>query len=476
MKSILNDRFLCWDLEMSEYAHGVNIARHKPTRRGVALVCDSKWEGRTCGYPSVMKVGDKYRFYYRASGSDELSGEVFCIAESDDGVNFYKPSLGLYEIGGSRENNVFHMEERFIDNFTVHYDENPDCPADEKFKALSLVASNNFYTTELALYTSRDGISFKFERILPIKGVFDTHNVLLWDKKERMYRIYLRDFHNADGSDATYEPTAAMEKCVRDVRLSTSPDLVRWTHPVRIEFDEGVPDLELYTNQIIKYPRADIYLGMPTRYMNRRDEPASFKYLSDTDGWRSALLEKKSRIGSSVTDCVLMYSHDGLHFHRDDNAFLSPGYEKNRNWYYGDCYVTHGIVETVSDENPEVSEYSFYTGEGYRQRPIEFVRFTVRLDGFYSWRADYSGGEILTKPMKVGGTLKINFRTSALGGIRVRVCDKAGVPIEGYDSGVLFGNSTERPVDFERELSDLVDEVRLHFEMRDCDLYSFICE
>ena len=81
---------------------------------------------------------------------------------------------------------------------------------------------------------------------------------------------------------------------------------------------------------------------------------------------------------------------------------------------------------------------------------------------------------MVTKPMTVGETLRINFSTAALGGVRIKVADESGEPIEGYDSGVLFGNSTDRPVDFEKTLSELSGRaVRLVFEMRDADVYSF---
>ena len=468
-------RELFWDFDLIEESRGIRIQRHKPIRKNIALTCDKPWEGVTCGYPSVMKVGDKYRLYYRASGQNEMAkGESFCIAESDDGKTFERVNLGMYEFGECKETNIHHREERFIDNFTVHYDTNPNCPEDEKYKALSLMSwqGEEKYMTVLGLYVSSDGLNFDFVRQLPIKGVFDTHNVLIWDEKEELYRIYMRDFHNQDGSECTYEPTDAMNCCIRDVRITKSKDLIEWTVPKRLTYEDG-EDIQLYTNQIIKYPRADIYFGMPTRYIDRRDDKANFKYLSDQGGWRKELLEKGNRIGSAMTDCVLMYSKDGLRFRRDGGAFAAPEYEEGRNWYYGDCYFSHGLIETVSDENPEVTEYSMFTGQGYRQRAIEFVRYTVRLDGFYSLSADYCGGEFMTVPMTLGDGLNINFKTSAFGGVRIIICDKMGEALSGYDSGVLFGNSVKRQVDFEKPLSALRGkEVKLKFIMKDAEIYS----
>jgi len=476
--SLKGRRELLWDLDIFESHEGVRINRHAPIRKNVALVCDDPWEGVTCGYPAIRKVGDEYRFYYRASGKNEMAkGESFCVATSKDGVHFEKPSLKKYAFGEIKETNIHHREDRFIDNFSIFYDDNPSCPEEERFKALSLISTPTpeKYYTELGLYVSSDGLDFKFLRKLPIKGVFDTYNVLIWDEEEKLYRIYLRDFHNPDGSECVYEPTDAMNLCIRDVRLTKSKDLISFTEPERLSYGEGAEDIQLYTNQIIKYPRADIFFGMPTRYINRVDDKASFKYLNDIGSWRSEYLKTGNRIGSAMTDCVIMYSRDGKNFLRDNNAFAIPEYEEEANWVYGDCYFAHGLVETVSDENPLVNEYSLYCGIGYRQNNIRFVRYTVRLDGFYSVRADHDGGELLTKEMTLGDSLKMNFSTSAFGGVRIIVTDKSGEPIEGYDSGVLFGNSVDRNVDFEKPLSLLSGkEVRLKIIMKDADIYS-IC-
>ena len=471
-------RILLWDTDILEEYQGISIRSHKPSRKNVALRCDDMWEGRTCGYPTVMKYGDEYRLYYRASGLGSISStsgdECFCLATSRDGKVFEKKPLHIYESGGSYENNIIHMEERFVDNFSIHYDDNPDCPENEKFKALSMVFIREpEVKTLLAYYTSPDGIHFTYQRILDVKGVFDSHNVLLYDNKNKLYRLYLRDFHHRDGSDVFYVPDdAVMKPCIRDVRLSTSQDLITWSAPVKLNYgDEDL--IQMYTSQIIKYPRADVYFGIPTRYKDRCDDLAGIKYLSNEGGWRTEMLKEGNRVATSMTDCVIMYSHDGINFRRDTNAFLSPTYEENSGWIYGDCYCSHGLVETVSDENPNVTELSFYTGIGYRTKNVSFVRFTVRLDGFYSLRADYSGGELLTRRMTVGDTLRINFSTSALGGVRIVICDEYANPIEGFDSGVLFGNSTDRNVDFAKPLSTLRGKsVRLKIYMNDADIYS----
>ncbi|MBR3961154.1 MAG: hypothetical protein IKK13_02945, partial [Clostridia bacterium] len=70
--------------------------------------------------------------------------------------------------------------------------------------------------------------------------------------------------------------------------------------------------------------------------------------------------------------------------------------------------------------------------------------------------------------------LEINFASSAFGDVTVTVCDEAGNELEGYKSIKIFGDSVKRIVEFEKELKDLENKpIRLKFNLRDCDLYSF---
>ena len=60
--------------------------------------------------------------------------------------------------------------------------------------------------------------------------------------------------------------------------------------------------------------------------------------------------------------------------------------------------------------------------------------------------------------------------------VRVRVCDPAGVPVPGFDSGFLFGDALSRAVPFGGDLRALLKQpVRLEFFMSDADLYAMTC-
>ena len=99
----------------------LELKLHPPRSAGKVLAFDQPWEGVTSAYISVFKDGDLYRMYYRGSSSKGYTvrsllepGErvipehpdVTCYAESRDGRNWIKPSLGLFEFQGSRANNI----------------------------------------------------------------------------------------------------------------------------------------------------------------------------------------------------------------------------------------------------------------------------------------------------------------------------------------------------------------------------------
>jgi len=111
-------------------------------------------------------------------------------------------------------------------------------------------------------------------------------------------------------------------------------------------------------------------------------------------------------------------------------------------------------------------------------------RYTLRPDGFISVHAPYAGGELVTKPFLFGGdaaveALRLNFATSAAGGIKVEVQDAAGNAIPGFtleESIELIGDDFDRTVDWQGKSSigQLTGQpVRLRFVMHDADLYAF---
>ena len=188
---------LCWDDFLIDQIENAEIRMHKPVKREKVITLDKSWEGNVCGYPSIMKLGDIYRIYYRANnvnvlpdGTYEKRKVCFCVAESKDLKEFKRLPINKYEREGDFHNNIFLDEER--DNFSVFYDKNPACPENEKFKALSMGARNEIYGKGLYLYVSADGFDFTLKEKLPISGTFDSYNVMFWDEDAQLYRFFYK--------------------------------------------------------------------------------------------------------------------------------------------------------------------------------------------------------------------------------------------------------------------------------------------
>ena len=221
-------------------------------------------------------------------------------------------------------------------------------------------------------------------------------------------------------------------------------------------------------------------MGFPMRY-NDRGWSGPMLDLPGQDV-RVARAGHSRRYGTTVTDAVFMTSRDGLHFKRWSEAFIRPGPKESRSWVYGDNFIFWGMVETPSVFGDAPNELSFYVTEGYWENAYTSVRrHTLRMDGFVSASAPYSGGELVTKPLVFeGGNLALNVETSAFGSIQVEVQDADGSPIEGYalkQCPPIFCDRLRHVVRWESVGGDLRPlegkPVRLRFLLRDADLYAF---
>jgi hypothetical protein len=446
---------------------GVELRLHSPTPKEVVLVYDAPWEGNGCTFRTVFRDGDRIRMWYTgcnffSEDGTKLGGHqiYYCYAESRDGVHWTKPELGLYDFNGSKQNNIVWTAPG-ADNFMVFKDPNPASRPGEEYKA---VASGNLNGVHgLRAWKSSDGLRWSAlgDKLIISKGAFDTLNVAFWDSLRKQYFCYIRDFHLG----------------IRDIRVATSQDFLTWTEPELLKYVDS-PDEALYTNNVQPYYRAPhIFVGFPTRYVDRGWSPA-FLSLPDLEH-RQRRMKFESRFGTVITDGLFMSSRDGRTFNRWGEAFLRPGIERKHNWVYGDCYQNCGLIETVAEDPNAPRELSFYVQENHSKTAERTRRYTLRIDGFVSLSAPLKGGEMITKPLVFAGNqLAINFSTSAAGSIRVELQDADGKPIPGFaldDCHEVFGDHLDRVVTWKSgsELAKLAGKpIRLRFAMKDADLYS----
>lgn len=453
---------------------------HHPQPKELVIVHDEPWEGPGSGYHSVFSDDEGYKMYYKAWNRPQGPGseqpqEAFYLgyASSKDGVNWEKPSLGLVDYAGSANNNIVLGQRKIGGVFpdpghpAVFLDQNPNATADAKYKAIIRDWSAASGLKGLLAFKSPDGIRWTLMADHPVitNGAFDSQNLAFWDPVRKEYRAYWR-FMTADG--------------VRSIRTATSDDFITWKGERDVSMVDPVPGEEFYTNQIKPYSRAPhIFIGFPVRYLNHGWSPTMHD-LPDLAHrkWRA---ETEERLGTALTESLLISSRDGVHFDRWNEAFLRPGRERPGTWSYGQQYIAWQIVETKSALEGAPPELSLYASEQYwtGQAGSALRRYTLRMDGFVSVNAPMSGGELVTRAVYMAGSrLVLNCATSAAGEIRVEIQDSTGNALPGFgldDCFPLFGDSLEKTVSWKQgaDLSHLQNKpIKLRFVLRDADLYS----
>lgn len=457
-----------------------------PQPREVAIVHDAPWEGSGCGYHSIFQDGPLYRMYYKAWHLDVSSGKLrsdshpmfLCYAESDDGITWRKPELGLNEFAGSKANNIVlaagHTGNVNADpgHPAIFKDDNPNASADARYKAIIRSTSPR----GLLAFKSPDGLHWTPMSETPVitDGAFDSQNLAFWDAASNQYRAYWRYFTAGTIDDKTWKPAGH-----RAIRTATSSDFLHWTNQADLTYTDS-PSEQIYTNQIKPYARAPhILLGFPTRYVDRGWSDST-RALPEREH-RELRASANQRYGTAVTEALLMASRDGVRFRRWNEAFLRPGIEREGTWQYGQQHIAWQLVETRSSLPSAPNELSLYSTESYwTGNSSALRRYTLRMDGFVAIHAPLSGGELVTKSLTfTGGRLSLNFSTSAAGSVRVELQSADGQPIAGFsleDCSEVFGDSLDRAVTWKSggDVSRLAGQpVRLRFELKDADLYSF---
>lgn len=459
------------------------LITHRPHMNEECFVFDKEWEKRSVSYPHFFYDNGKYRMYYIACEGLDDEGKLItrvCYAESIDGLKWEKPNLGICTYNGSYDNNIIVDSSSdikpFIDNFYVFYDDNPDCPLYAKYKG---ICSDN---KQLWVFYSSDGLHFTRGCMITDKGAFDTLNIAFWDNEAKLYRCYIRGFHeigDLNGEDEFDEkpfdlPDHVRNLRIRDIRYLESKDFKIWTKPKLIKFDNK-KDIPLYTNQITKYDRAPhILLGFPTRYVERKEWTGAYDVLCGRKE-RLAVMKEERRLGLAITDCLFMCSRDGYNFTRYDNAFITPGVEHHTNWVYGDCYPSHGFLKTMSHISPDADyELSFFCMGNHRsKKPNVLIRYSIRQDGFCSFHADDEEKIIVTKSFVFEGKkLYANISTSAMGYVYIEL--KGVADDKCLKSCEMFGDKVDKEIVFDEDINILSGkEVVMKIRLLDADIYSF---
>ena len=343
VKDIGTRRELFVDDYLIDRMTGCELRLHHPIPQAPAIVHDARWEGNLSCYHTVFRDGDRYRMYYRgtalsfARGVRKAHDDFACYAESDDGIHWRKPELGIVEFKGSTKNNII-LSGYPAHNFAPFLDTSPNYPPDQKYKAFG----GHQKKPGLYAFVSPDGVHWQKLTDAPVltDGAFDSQNLAFWDSVRAEYRAYFRDFRRIAGVR------------LRDIKTAMSKDFVHWSKPEWCRYP-GAPDEQLYTNQCTPYFRAPhLFVGFPMRYVDHGGQWSAWR--DAHDHWpgieerkqRFSAARDSRRYGTAVTDGLFMSSRDGRTFKRWRQAFLRP---RPGSWAYGDSMFAWQLVETASN-------------------------------------------------------------------------------------------------------------------------------
>ena len=468
-------------------AQDVELVAHVPRKTGErTVVADRPWEGRGFGTNSnVMKLGETYHMWYPAGGG-------LCYARSEDGIHWEKPSLGLAEREGSRDNNIVmgHGANGITEwnsEGAVFYD--PTAPEDERFRYATRISEEH---KDTVVFSSPDGIHWRLthKKVLTFtdpdgRQHLDSQNVIFWDTRIKKYVAYMRYNRRRAGHRGRSRSIARSESGrlggfseVQDAPVVFTPDSLDASLG-------GVPVVDFYTNATVQYPWAqDAYYMFPQAYLH---------YV----GGEMVEFGDEFPINAGPLHTVFAASRDGVKWHRfGRRPFVDLGMKGE---FDSKCArVFRGLVDSVDGRDM----YMYYWGSdqlhgwgrdernnrlltGADLAPVEDVtvisRLVLRRDGFVSARADYAGGEFTTPAMRFsGGSLVLNVDTSATGLVRCELLDEQWRPIDGYTLGecdlIHTTNAISRQVSWkgQGDVSALAGKlVRLRVVFRDADLYAF---
>lgn len=402
------------------------------------------------GYACVLKDdrSGRFRMWYQTWIASPVRGQAgryaIAYAESEDGLSWTLPKLGLYEWKGNKENNIVWTGldgKRGSQVFLL------DLPEEARRGHRFVMLYGGIGGSHLV--GSDDGIHWDRESDTAITRMHsDTQNAIVYDPRRREYVMFCRAKHIYQTFQGDILDTGASRRVAR----MASKDL--WT------LWDAEPQNILVPDELDEERGGfNFFYGMPTRY----HAGIYWGFL-----W-------PFRMNSDI-HTELAWSRDGIDFDRLPSRpqLIERGPEGA--WDDGMVFGSPFWVD-VGDQ-----WWIYYAGwdgpHGISERTGGIGLAKLRKEGFISMRGPAAGGVLCTrKVLWPGGKLLVN--ADARGGeLRVRVSDEKRKALPGLDYKdclPLDGDSTAHEVSWrEQSIESLAGKViRLEIFLKDADIYTF---
>ena len=426
---------------------------HPPRKTGDRLLeSDKPWEDATLNWFTVLQDQGKFRMWYECydmAGWPTADDTSFCYAESDDGIHWIKPNLGLLEYQGNTANNILFRQigtgrsRSRVHGTCVFID--PNAPPEARYKCVSQglfqgIGDRPYYVAGMF---SPDGLHWtRLEQ--PICSVFaDSQYSAAWNSQNGEYVLYGRISGHG----------RALGRAVSD-SFGSFPLL-----SLCLQTDAKHPsDTDLYNPAWMRYPgEPQLQLMLPSLFDHRSDTLAIHIALSH-DGqdwvWPDRTTPFISLGESGTFDSGSLYSANGC---------LEVGDEV---WFYfGASPLKH--EETNPDTLSIPSNRRVYS------------RAVAKRNRLVSASTGSVPGNFETSALRYQGkSLAITADIAAGGYVRIGLQDAAGEPIAGRaltDCEPMRSSESPMTVTWghQSDVSDLSGTtIRLQVEMMNADLFS----
>ena len=446
-----------------EQLQGARFKQGAPVPREVAISNDKPWDGIAL-FAMGMFVRDGFvHLYYRAIGEDRKA-TIIAYARSRDGIHWDKPELGLVDWSGSKANNLVQGPDGGafpLVRASFFLDPRPGVPESERIKVIVFQNLNRVWggsgmdpamglggVPQSEIWVSGDGFRFRRSGIScqltsRLVNAFDG-TVVFWSEAEQSFVGFFRwaDEVPVDRPDThpLFRGAKGEKRLMRSIFRETSTDLVHWSYNRPMSFGE-TPREELYESGAFPYFRAPYqYIGLANRFFHNRnaftaEEAAKVNAIGERLAPIPGHPVREETYKDDSNDMVLLATRPGsTTFARlFMEAFLRPGTDLG-NWTSRNNYSGSFVFQTGPDE------MSFLVMRHFRQPDNHFQRFSLRLDGFASINAPYSGGEMTTVPVIFSGDrLELNYATSAAGQLQVEIQDPSEKSARRFRPGPVGG-------------------------------------
>ena len=347
------------------------------------------WEGDCpCLYGTVLRVDGKFRMWY--VGTRNSSKPRVCYAESDDGIHWERPFLGICEFGGNRNNNIViqpKYPDGFIDDCAMIYE-----PDDEWPYKLLYWDSLDVNPDHWGIFATRSKDGIHFESLGNVLHKWDDRFAAVTDKVDGKYRVYGRGTFETgveraglwQGRRTDFVTEYGLDPFPRKrpVSYTESEDLIHWTPGEQVMKPDTDDPWQMQFYSLTPFYYEGIWLAGALRMHTIPD----------------------------LLDEELVWSYDGKDWRRSipRQPFIPLGPKGN----FDSVWLNLPTNPPIVNYNQLWFYYSGRAGGHGAQVPEAYGAIglaTLRIDGFCSLYGGEQPGALLTKPVTwPGGELLVN--------------------------------------------------------------------